>query len=298
MRKDWSERVEAIARDHTSGAAEMTRRASLLLVESVSDPQTGWEDLFSLARGLVKAQPEMASLFNLANRVLWTVGDAEGFANRRDEVLRLARWEAERDPLPEFADRLAPLVERHRRLVTISDSSTLRGALLLLRQRGIEFELTCAEGRPMFEGRNLARSLAEAGIPVRLVSDAAICAELVPSSLVLVGADAIRQETFTNKVGTGALALAARELGIPLYVVAERSKFLPQSVGRRPRKEDPGEIWPDAPPGVEVVNYYFEETPLELVTGVVTETGILSGGEAGKAAASVEVFPGLWSTEP
>lgn len=150
----------------------------------------------------------------------------------------------------------------------------------------------------MFEGRELARSLAEAGIPVRLVSDAAIYAELAKSSLVLVGADAVCPETFSNKVGTHALALAAREQKTPFYVVTEKSKFLPEPVGRKRRKEDSREIWPDAPRGVEVVNYYFEETSLDLVTGVVTETGVLSGGEAGRAAASVEVYPGLWSTAP
>jgi translation initiation factor 2B subunit (eIF-2B alpha/beta/delta family) len=40
--------------------------------------------------------------------------------------------------------------------------------------------------------------------------------------------------------------------------------------------ENPAELWPESPEGVEVVNRYFEPTPLEWFTGIITEEGGLS----------------------
>lgn len=297
MEDRWRQRVEAIEKDHTSGAAEITRKVAVLMSEFLSAADAEWEAFFALVRAVVRGQPEMASVFNLVNGLLWSVGGAAGFDDRRRDASTLALREASKDVTPAIADRLIPMVKERNRLVTISNSSTLRGALLLLSERGVRFQVTCAEGRPMFEGRNLAECLARAGVGVRLVSDAAICGQLTESSVVVVGADAVRPQTFTNKVGTWPLALAARERELPFYVIAEKSKFLPETVSRKPRYESPRELWPHAPHGVEMVNCYFEETPLNLVRGIVTETGILAPGKAAETAASVEVYPGLWSTE-
>jgi translation initiation factor 2B subunit (eIF-2B alpha/beta/delta family) len=297
MNPNWEERVREIEQDHTSGAAELTRRASGILSDLLEDDGAGWDDLFGAARGLVRAQPEMASIFNLTNSVLHAAGNADSFSYHRDRARRLARHELQTDSAPDIAGHLVPLLRERSRVVTVSNSSTLRRALLLAAERGGSFRLVCAEGRPKYEGRSLAEAMAGAGVAVMLVSDAGVYDRLDDASRVLVGADAIRPESFTNKAGTRALALLARERGIPFHVVAGESKILPASVPRRIREEDPVELWPDAPSGVSVLNVYFEETPLEAVSGVVTEKGILAPGEAAKRASAVEVYPGLWSTD-
>jgi len=44
-------------------------------------------------------------------------------------------------------------------------------------------------------------------------------------------------------------------------------------------KKDPREVWPDAPAGVEVFNFYFDATPLNYLSAIFTEEGMLRGSE-------------------
>jgi len=57
-------------------------------------------------------------------------------------------------------------------------------------------------------------------------------------------------------------------------------------------------VWADAPEGVQVVNLPFEEIPLALVRGVVTESGFLGHRELADAAASALVAPELLAPAP
>jgi translation initiation factor 2B subunit (eIF-2B alpha/beta/delta family) len=72
------------------------------------------------------------------------------------------------------------------------------------------------------------------------------------------------------------IALLAASQSVASYVVCDTSKVLALE-GKIPAETDrpSGEIWPDAPAGVGVLNRYFEQTPLELFAGVVTERGLL-----------------------
>ena len=45
------------------------------------------------------------------------------------------------------------------------------------------------------------------------------------------------------------------------------------------KMRDPKEVWDNPPYGVEIVNLYFDETPLEWFAGVVCEEGVLSSSE-------------------
>ena len=76
------------------------------------------------------------------------------------------------------------------------------------------------------------------------------------------------------------LAAAASQQGVPFYVVATRDKFVSSEIASRlvVRSGDPNEIWDAPPEGVEVWNPYFESTPLDLVTAVISDTGVLGTG--------------------
>jgi translation initiation factor 2B subunit (eIF-2B alpha/beta/delta family) len=174
-----------------------------------------------------------------------------------------------------------PAIE-HRPLpiVTLSASGAVRGLVLAVHARQ-PVELACAESRPGLEGRTLAADLAARGVPVALYADAAIAHALRPGGLVLVGADAIGPAAFLNKSGTRMLAAAAAAQGIAVYVAATRDKFVmpalwPHLTGREGGGE---EIWADAPAGITVRNPYFEPTPIDLITAVVSDIGLLGAGE-------------------
>ena len=128
----------------------------------------------------------------------------------------------------------------------------------------------------MYEGRNLARELAKLGLPVSLITDAAVTPFIAESSLVLLGADLVTESFVVNKVGSFPIALLADRFEIPLYTVSELSKCMRAKVVRdfdveRPQKE----LWSKIPKGIDVKNVYYEATPLDLFQGVITEQGIM-----------------------
>ena len=102
--------------------------------------------------------------------------------------------------------------------------------------------------------------------------------------LVVVGADRIAANGDTaNKIGTYGVALLAQAHGIPLYVAAPSSTFdLRLSNGdeipieQRDRHEiTHGFGVQTAPTGVKVYNPAFDVTPARLISGIITEKGLI-----------------------
>jgi translation initiation factor 2B subunit (eIF-2B alpha/beta/delta family) len=161
------------------------------------------------------------------------------------------------------------------RIVTVSCSSTVMAVL----DTGLVGSVLVGEGRPGLEGRALAGRYAGRGMGVTLCVDAALPGLLRRGDVVLVGADSIGFDgQVVNKIGTFALASAASKLEVPLYVAAESFKFSARASIPLETK-DPDEVWEARPAGVEVCNPYFERTPPSLVTGFVTDLGVLRHGE-------------------
>jgi translation initiation factor eIF-2B subunit delta len=138
----------------------------------------------------------------------------------------------------------------------------------------------CTESRPLYEGRKVAEALIEAGIHTTLVTDASVSHVVSQVDLVMVGADSVSSDGLVNKMGTCGVALAARAHGVPFYALCGSEKLLPEgSPYFEVQARDPEEVWPGSPQAVEVLNYYFEVTPLEYLSGLVTEKGLITPGE-------------------
>jgi len=215
----------------------------------------------------------MASFWNAAASALADVerpGTFERFA---------ARAERSASALVRFAAALlAPAEERDRPLhvTTCSFSSSVLACLAeVARVRALS--VACAEGRPALEGRRLASRLAAAGTEVELWTDAGVAVALPRTGALVVGADAVSSEWVLNKCGTSALAASCAARGIPVYVIASRDKFLAPALAPLVRivEHPAAEVWEGAPSGVTVRNAYFERIPLEWVTSIVTDAGVL-----------------------
>jgi methylthioribose-1-phosphate isomerase len=109
---------------------------------------------------------------------------------------------------------------------------------------------------------------------------------------VVVGADRIAANgDVANKVGTYALALAARAHGIPFYVAAPSSTFdpaTPNGAGIPIEQRASSEVlqWHgqrSAPSGVEVWNPAFDVTPAPLIRAIITDRGVFPPAEVGRA---------------
>lgn len=143
------------------------------------------------------------------------------------------------------------------------------------------------ETRPLLQGARLtAWELLQSGIPAVLLPDTAAAALILSGRVaaVVTGADRIAANGDTaNKVGTLGLALAAARAGVPFFIAAPTSTFDPacRSGEEIPIEfRDAGEVggygdarW--APAGVEAWNPAFDVTPADLITGIITERGVV-----------------------
>ena len=145
----------------------------------------------------------------------------------------------------------------------------------------------------MNEGQALARTLAQAGIPVTLAVDAAAQSLVGEVDLVVMGADSIGDAGIVNKIGSLGLAREAHERGTPVWVAADRSKWLPPGFPQPVDDDRPGEeVWRGSK-GVTVWNRYFELLPSTLVDQVVTDSGAFTPAKLDDARRALAVAPVL-----
>jgi methylthioribose-1-phosphate isomerase len=143
------------------------------------------------------------------------------------------------------------------------------------------------ETRPYLQGARLtAWELAQAGVPHTLIPDVA-AGHLMSRGevdVVIVGADRVAANGDTaNKVGTYPLAVLAARHGIPFLVCAPTSSIdtATPDGGSIEIEERPADEVLEirgvriAPPGTNVRNPSFDVTPAELITGIVTEEGVI-----------------------
>ena len=143
------------------------------------------------------------------------------------------------------------------------------------------------ETRPRQQGARLTTfELAMDGIPVTLITDG-MCSYFMKKgmiNMVVVGADRIAANgDAANKIGTYTVAIAAKYHNIPFYVAAPLSTIdisiksgdeIP--IEERSREEVThinGKII--CSDKVNIINPGFDVTPNELITGIITEKGII-----------------------
>ncbi|MET7681778.1 S-methyl-5-thioribose-1-phosphate isomerase [Streptomyces sp. NPDC005423] len=170
---------------------------------------------------------------------------------------------------------------------------TALGVVRELHTRGLVETVYADETRPLLQGARLtAWELVQEGIPHLVQADAAAAGTILRGEVdaAIVGADRIAANGDTaNKVGTVGIALACAYAGIPFLVAAPTTTVdLATATGDdihiELRAGDEVLEWSGvrtAPAASRGHNPAFDVTPGRLVTGLVTERGVLevSAGE-------------------
>ena len=171
-------------------------------------------------------------------------------------------------------------------ILTQCFAETIVGMMLKeAKARGKRLRIFCPETRPYFQGARLTATVCcEMGFDVTVITDnmPAFVMQREHVDVFTSAADAITPDGYViNKVGTFQIAIAAKYLGVPYYVTG-----VPDTVHRsvddvKIEFRDPAFVLEAM--GVKtardgVKGYYpaFDVTPPELVTGVVTDRGVLS----------------------
>ena len=215
----------ALAGNSVDGAGTLARQALRGLRAHIET--TGGADIEHMrhwAGTLMAARPGIGAIGSLLQ--YWIDG-MPAVECARDEVRELAIQHC--DDVLALADQaFEETMERGRErlagisgpVVTHSASSTVRHLLAAV----LPSQVIVGISEPGGEGGRLAAELG-----ARCVSDANAVRLVAEAGAVLVGADSIGTHSFVNKVGTLALARAARESGTPFLVVAESFKWVPMA---------------------------------------------------------------------
>lgn len=182
---------------------------------------------------------------------------------------------------------------------------TALAPLYLAHQEGIPIFVWVDETRPRNQGALTAWELERAKVPHTLIVDNAggHLMQRGEVDLVIVGADRVSQRgDVCNKIGTYLKALAARDNGIPFYAAVPTPTIdlgIQNALKEIPIEERAGEevshirgrsssgsidLVQLTSPGVPVANPAFDITPAELITGILTEKGLVPATEAGIAS--------------
>ena len=147
--------------------------------------------------------------------------------------------------------------------------------------------VVATETRPYLQGARLTSwELTTDGIPVTLIVDGASGWMMAKGhvDVVVVGADRVARNGDTaNKVGTYTIATLAKRHNIPFYIACPFSTIdssIPTGESIVIEERDPLEVrgfggvqW--AAPRAQIRNPSFDVTPAELITGFITERGVL-----------------------
>ena len=171
---------------------------------------------------------------------------------------------------------------------------TALGVIRSARDAGKRVSVIANETRPYLQGARLtAWEMVQENIPVTLVTDnmAGHLMQQGRVDVIVVGADRIAANGDTaNKIGTYTVAVLAERHRIPFYIAAPLSTMdlaIADGSGIPIEERDAAEVtgfrgmrW--APEGVNVANPAFDVTPAALITGLITEKGVIERPDADK----------------
>ncbi len=186
--------------------------------------------------------------------------------------------------------------------LAIIDSGTALAPIYEAQKRGIKIHVWVDETRPRNQGANLTSwELLNAGVKHTIIADNTgghlMQHEMV--DMVITGADRVtRCGDAANKIGTYLKALAANDNDVPFYVALPLSTFDFDScdgvkeIEIEMRSEDEVHVIRGVdkdgalqnvrvtPLGAKAINYGFDVTPARLITGLITEAGLIAANES------------------
>jgi methylthioribose-1-phosphate isomerase len=253
-------------------------------------------DLDTATKTLQSTRPTAVNLFWAIKRVMQKATEKKSIGEIKktilDEALRMLKEDIEINK--KIGRNGAKLFENGDVIMTHCNAGSLAtaaygtalGVIRAAREDGKHVTVIATETRPVMQGSRLtAFELQHDGIDVSLIPDTAVGFMMSRGAIrrVIVGADRIlRTGHVFNKIGTYQVAVMAKTHKIPFYVAAPFSTFdfesnLKDIIIEERSKEEVTMMGKQriAPEGVRVFNPAFDVTPPELITGIITERGIL-----------------------
>lgn len=178
-------------------------------------------------------------------------------------------------------------------ILTFAKSSIVERTLIEAYRQGKKFRVIVVDSRPLNEGRNLARAMANLGIQVQYVLTHTLSHVIQDATKVFLGAHAMMSNgRLYSRIGTALVAMMAKEADIPVIVLCESIKFTdkvaldsiavnevapPEELGysgAETNEEESPERWRGST-NYQPLNLMYDLTPEEYIHMVITEYGSL-----------------------
>jgi translation initiation factor 2B subunit (eIF-2B alpha/beta/delta family) len=290
LSESYDRTLKRIIDDNTSGSVSIMGATSSLL-NDMDRAGIDADVKRSVLLEIVSAHCSMAGLVNLADTILWTIEEDKPI----EKVLEIEK-EKRAFSMSKLVSNVVDKVLSASRIITISNSSTIIEILKAAHQRGAHKEIVLSEARPAMEGVLAAKELSSSGLGVTMVADGALSQEVKYSDLVLVGADSVTEKGVVNKIGTLGLISAAHELGIPSISAFTADKMISSRFCPFKRKLHPENELMEPDAEIKVMNYYFDQTPLDLFSFLITENGTMDTPNLVNYLEDRELHPEIVST--
>lgn len=254
------------------------------------------EDLKHAAEEIKSARPTASDLFYAVDWMYSSLIDGEDPVKAAD-----AYAQSMVDKCTAIGKFGEPLIRNGAKVMThcnagalaTVDVGTALAPMRAARDAGKDFFVYVSETRPRFQGMQLtAWELVQEGISHSIIPDGASAHYMSKGvDLIITGADRIAANgDLANKIGTLDKAIVAKHYGIPFYVAAPVSTFdFSAKTGKDIVIEERSEKEVTeicgcriAPEGSKALNPAFDVTEAEMVTGFITEKGILKPDEIKK----------------
>lgn len=286
---DIERMINEVRDDRTHGASELARMSLDVLRFAVSNIRTTdvtqfKTELAGISQRLMASRPSMAPVYNAVKQVsgaISKISDNDLTAIRQtiifyiDELIQTSVRAA-----AQIAQHIVDIVIDNDIILTHSYSSTVASALKAAYGKH-NISVIITRSGPGRSGERTTWEMEYAQVPVTFIDDTAMGFYLPQANKIFVGADRIcRDGGVVNGIGTALLAIAASYYKVPFYVLCENLKFdsrLKSGEVELEEKESAevagAGVLPDR---VSIKNPYFDVTPLSLVTGIVTEDGLVT----------------------
>ena len=298
---DYHQVADAIKKLVVRGAPAIGVTAALGLALAAKqskaiDLATLMTDLDTAFKVLRSTRPTAVNLFWALERVMGKAKKAKTVKDAKTIILKEATkmWEEDISANRQMGSNGAQLFRDGDVVLTHCNAGSLAtvaygtalGVIRAAMESGKRLSVIATETRPVMQGARLtAFELQHDGVDVSLIPDTAVGHMMARGAIrrVIVGADRVlRTGHVFNKIGTYQVAILAKRHKVPFYVAAplstfdfesnpedvvieERSVYEVVKVGRKRV----------APKGVRIFNPAFDMTPPELVSGIITEKGVL-----------------------
>lgn len=206
--------IQELLRDRSSGSQELAEKALKIIKRLYSAGNTA-SRINNFLEKTAERFPQMVAIIKLKEHFSDEISDKtiHEFENLLSDK--------------SYIENASLLFDTTKKIITFSRSSAVEDVIIYYKK--YVDKVTCCHSLPLGEGKKFAEDLKKNMISSQLVEDGELSRFIPDSDFMLLGADAITEDLFMNKIGTLQAVLLAQHFKKPVYVISSPLKKIKKS---------------------------------------------------------------------